>query len=341
MQAALPGVAICVPARNEAGSLAATLAALASLDRDDRWLVVCVYLDSCTDGSEHVMVDAGVNFPWPLRVARGEQMQPNAGVARAAAMALGLEEVGDGPDALLLSTDADSRPRRDWLQAATRALAESDVAVGRIVRVGGENDRQARLEHYLDRLHAFRRMVDPVPWEVSNGTHHGGGANLAIRAGAYRALGGFRPLAAGEDAQLLDDAARAGLRVRRDPAMVVETSSRRVGRAPGGLADSLRMLDIEGLPRVQHPAAAVWQYERHAAARAAWDVLTPRACEAVGALIGVSGDHVLGVARDCANAEAFATRLIPAAPNAGRLVSLPEAERALDAIERGLCRGAA
>lgn len=334
-----PRVAICVPARNEAALLPALLDSVAALDLGGVDAVVCIHLDSCDDSSAALLSGAALRLPISLHVGHGRQEQPNAGRARGAAMALGLATLGDRPDALLLSTDADSRPRRDWVQAAVHALTLSDVAAGRVVSDAG--GLQARVERYYDRLHAYRRAIDPVPWEPVNGTHHGGAANLAMRASTYGALGGFAWLPAGEDARLLDDAARAGFRVRRDPAMVVETSARRRGRAPGGLADALRALDVTGLPKLQHPDAAAWQYGRHAAARAAFGGdLRPLAT-----LIGVPVAQLDEVARDCPNAESFATRAVPAAPDADRRVSLPDAERALDELERSQelsrCRGAA
>ena len=120
------------------------------------------------------------------------------------------------------------------------------------------------------------------------------------------------------------------------PAVIVRTSSRREGRARGGLADHLRALDrgSGGDPRcVAHPADAVWQYRGHAAARAAWPALSqPGAVARLAAMLAVAPDHVLRVASAAANAEAFATHVVPAAPGAERLVPLAEAERALDRI---------
>lgn len=333
--------AIGVPVRDEEETLPVLLDALARLDRTGVTAVACFHLDSCTDDSEAVLRRAAASFPLPLLIESGPMhADANAGRARAAAMAQALAATDGAGGAVLLSTDADSRPRRDWLRAAVRALAASDVVAGRIERTGADA-HQARVERYYDRLHAYRRAIDPVPWDAG-GCHHSGGANLAMRADVYQALGGFAPLPAGEDARLLDDAARAGFRVGREPAMVVETSSRRHGRAPAGLAASLRALDATGLPRVQHPAAAAWQFERQAQARAAFDALDGWAVrERLGAMLGLSADHVLGVARDCPNAQAFAMRIVPAAPGSDRLVPLAEAECALAALEGVLCRGAA
>jgi hypothetical protein len=124
--------------------------------------------------------------------------------------------------------------------------------------------------------------------------------------------------------------------------MVVATSSRRIGRAEGGLATALATLATWGAPRVAPPTAAVWQYERHAAARATFANLPDAAArETFGRSIGVTGDHVLGVARDCPNAEAFAIRIVPAAPDHAELVPLATAEAMLADLERTWCRGAA
>lgn len=333
---------MCIPVRDEERLLPHLLTALAEIDAGGVDLRACFHLDSCTDASAAILRAAVLPFASHVE-AEGRRDDANAGRARATAMALGVRAVGGRADAILLSTDADSRPRADWVQAAVRALAESDIAAGRLLRIGGAGDlMQGRVERYYDRLHAHRRAIDPVAWDAVATCHHGGAANLAMTVETYRALGGFAPLPAGEDARLLDDAGRAGFRVRRDPAMVVETSSRRIGRAPDGLAASLRALDAAGMPRVAHPAAAAWQWRRHADARAAFaGVDDPATRDWFGARIGVSGDHVLGVARDCPNAEAFAMRIVPAAPDAGRLVSLTEAERALAEVEGALCRGAA
>lgn len=243
-------------------------------------------------------------------------------------MLMGLAKV-DEAGGLLLTTDADSIPASGWLRAMTSALALADVVSGRIVRRGDRPSYlQDRIEAYYDALFALRRWIDPVPWEATVTHHCSGGANLGARASAYRALGGFMPLLSGEDAQLLDDASRAGLRVRRDGASVVYTSDRRKGRAVNGLALALRQLDGAEVNAVEvtHPADAAWQYRMHAATRSAY--LSNR-LDIVAATLGLTIDHVRGVVRDCPNDEAFAMRIVPAAPGGMRSVSLPIAEAEL------------
>ena len=55
--------------------------------------------------------------------------------------------------------------------------------------------------------------------------------------------------------------------------------------------------------------------------------------EGVAALLSLPIDHVIGVARDCPNGEAFAMRIVPAPPRGVRQIGLDEAEVALTALE--------
>lgn len=274
-------------------------------------------------------------MPHTVRIERVDEPGPaNAGLARRRAMALGARMVAPAATAALLTTDADTVPAPDWIATTCRALAVADVVTGRIERqVDGDHPVQDRLEHYYDRLHALRRRIDPVAWEDPPAHYHSGGASLAFRAAAYHAVGGFEPRACGEDAAIIDTAQRLGLRVRRDRAVVVTTSSRRVGRASGGLADHLARLSNEEVT-VVHPVDAAWQYRGHAAARAAFDLIDREgSVQRLATLIASDPEHVRRVAAETVNAEAFAIRVVPAVPGGARLVPLIEAERALDQLD--------
>ncbi len=234
-----------------------------------------------------------------------------------------------------MTTDADSTPASDWVAAGVQALRFADLATGTVLR-HEPHELQDRVEAYFDRLHRYRRTVDPVTWDTVHGRHFSGAANFAIRGSVYIAMGGFEELEVGEDAALIDAASRAGYRVRRDPAMTVTTSSRREGRVRGGLASSLRGLDRYGLPMVDDPAAAAWQYRAQARARLVFGELE-HSREDVAWLAratGLAPDHILDVARDCPNDEAFAMRIVPAAPHPIRSIPLDEAEAALDILEQ-------
>lgn len=335
-------VAVCVPVHNERASLPALVAALREQTaRQDTDITLCCFFDGCGDDSEAIVRSAAGDLP--LRIAVGPARPScNAGKARAASVAIGLEALA-GEAGALLCTDADTVPARDWAEQAIAALAHCDVVAGLIERDASTPEHPlTRLEAYYDRLYALRRAIDPVLWESGKPHHYTGGANLGMWAAAYQAVGGFRPLARGEDATLVDDAARAGLRVRRDRAMRVRTSSRLDGRAVGGLAAMLRAGADEHAIRVGDPRAAAWQYARHASARSTFPDLPDRArAGELGRFLGLEHEHVIGVARDCPNAEAFAMRVVPAAPGHGGDLPLTEAERALLALERAAAEAAA
>ena len=322
--------AVCVPVRNEAALLPRFLDALAAQRDADRF-TLCVLFDGCKDDSAAIVAARATTLPFAVVTADALAGDPNAGLARRRAMALGLS-VLSADDSMIVSTDADSVPDPDWLVANRAALEVADVAAGRIVRSGGApNTVQDRVEAYYDGLFALRRTIDPVPWEAARTHHYTSGASLAFRKGVYRDLGGFEPLPSAEDARLVDAAHRAGLRVRRDAAIRVETSARRVGRATGGLADHLRQLDSGiAAATMAHPDDMVWRYRQHAAARLAWP--DPDACEALAVEVGRDPCEIVRVAATAINAEAFAMQIVIETPGGERIISLEEAELALSAL---------
>lgn len=305
------------------------LGALGALERPiGTVLHLCLLLDGCTDDSAGIA--ARYRGRDAVHVVEKSSAEPNAGLARDAAMRIGVEALG-ASGGILLTTDADSWPRPDWLTTMIAALDHADIVAGDIARDGGRTSPdQDRIDGYYDRLFAMRRTIDPVVWEAPVTHHHGSGANMGMRTETYVALGGFAPLAHGEDARLIDDAERAGLRVRRDASSVVHTSDRRHGRARHGLADALRQLDRDGLASIMvaHPADQSWQYRAHALARRQF---ASGVFGELGDMIGLDADHVLGVARDCPNAQAFAMRVVPVPPDGMRYVPFPLAEAALAA----------
>ena len=90
------------------------------------------------------------------------------------------------------------------------------------------------------------RSSDPVHQH-----DHVYGANLAVRADAYLAVGGFPAVPHGEDQALVDRLQLSGYRLLRTAQVTVRTSGRLAARAPGGLADRLAM--VEEACRTSHP----------------------------------------------------------------------------------------
>ena len=121
--------------------------------------------------------------------------------------------------------------------------------------------------------------------------------------------------------------------MRRDADCIVRTSDRRDGRAGGGMAAELHRLETgdAALVRVAHPRDVAWQYRGQAIAR---DAYSTGRLDLIAATVGLSHDHVEGVARDCPNAEAFAMRIVPVPEGGMRIVSLGVAEAELEMLSR-------
>ncbi len=145
-------------------------------------------------------------------------------------------------DVWILNTDADSIVPSTWVidvLASARGDHQAVIGLAQLPRrpVPGHLDGQ----HNSGSLIAYRRII-------RNGLHGGShdhvyGANLAVRADAYSAVGGFGSIPLGEDRALLDALVSHGRPVVRPRTVVVTTSDRRTGRAVGGLATLLDSLD--------------------------------------------------------------------------------------------------
>jgi len=330
-------IAIGVPVRNEAARLPRLLAAF-DKQITDHPFTLCLFFDSCEDGSEQLVDSLSPRLRYPV-VTRSSHSggSPNAGAARQRAMAAALQIAGDG---VLLTTDADSEPAPDWIMANLAALGQADVVAGRIVRDGRHAcDVHSRLADYFDRLHAVRRAIDVVSWEAAYSHHWTSGASLACRSQVYRDLGGFPAIASGEDAAFTDRAARAGYRVRRDASVTVWTSSRRKGRVIDGFAAVLAAFDDPAaMPEVTHPHDEAWRFRMQAEARASFD---NGGWRALASSLDLPLAEVEQVAGECANSEAFAARIVGAPPGGMRKVSLAHAEALLAGLDAMAMAGAA
>ncbi|SHF71708.1 Glycosyltransferase like family 2 [Jatrophihabitans endophyticus] len=222
---ALPAIgelAVIVPAADEEASIGACLAALREAQAAVPGIPVrvVVVLDACRDDTAAVVARHPEVHAEPC-AAR------NVGVARALGSARALELADDPTRLWLAHTDADSLVPRDWLiHMLVAAAGGADVVLGTVVP-------SPDLPPHL-------RAAWDVGHDVDDGHGHVHGANLGIRASAYVALGGWRPLLTGEDVDLAERAERARLPVHRTGGIPVVTSARLHSRAPDGFAAYLR-----------------------------------------------------------------------------------------------------
>lgn len=267
---------IAIPVCNEAERIGACLAAIGSqMGRGANSLGILLFLNNCTDDTASVVADIRRHLAPPLRVIERDMVGAHAGWARREAMeaaARWLDEAG-AADAVILTTDADSRVPHDWVARNLAAIdAGADAVAGRIAL---DPDEAARLP---DALHARGRLegayeamltelaaiVDPRgddPWPCH---WTASGATLGVRLAAYRRVGGMPAVPVGEDRAFMDRLIAADARVRHAPDIVVVTSGRLDGRAPGGAADTMKLRcetpDSPCDPRLEALPAALFRY---------------------------------------------------------------------------------
>jgi glycosyltransferase involved in cell wall biosynthesis len=203
-------VAVVIPARDEAELIGRCLNAIGG----QRVIVVA---DGCTDDTARIARRHGAEVV--------EIDEANVGRARAIGCELALR---DESVEWLACTDADSVVPANWIAVQVGLAAQgADVVVGTVRPDFADlSPQQAR---------AWHATHQPG---VANGHVHG--ANLGLRAAAYRAVGGFAPVSEHEDNDLVARLAVAGFTITPTAANEVLTSGRPVGRTPGGYAGYLR-----------------------------------------------------------------------------------------------------
>lgn len=223
-------VLVVVPAHDEEAVLGRCLdhvAIAAAVDQigPDVTVRTVVVLDDCSDAS--ATIAAGHDVEVVASCAR------NVGVARALGIAVAARDVVDASATWVATTDADSRVGVSWLaDHLAVARAGHDALIGRV-----RPDPADLLPAVMGEWHRRHRRLG----------HHVHGANTGVRLGAYRAVGGFLPLATGEDVALVEALRAHGASVACGGAPVV-TSGRGRARAPDGFASYIGALTLEVCP---------------------------------------------------------------------------------------------
>ncbi|MFJ4352785.1 glycosyltransferase [Pseudomonas sp. NPDC089428] len=214
-------IGVVIPAHNEARRLGRCLKAMAAAVAVARQaghaVNVLVVLDRCVDGSARVAARYDVDV---LAVAAG-----SVGMARR----LGAEWMLERGASWLACTDADSQVPAHWLLSQLACTA--DVVCGTV-----------HIDHWQPWQRAALRKLYLSRYEAREGHRHVHGANLGICARAYERVGGFQPLAANEDVQLVRDLEADGAQIVWTARHSVATSSRIDSRAREGFGDYLASL---------------------------------------------------------------------------------------------------
>ncbi len=240
-------VAIAIPARDEAASIAACLAAIdVAAAQAAAWLAsltVLVSANNCADATAAVARRcAAPRFRLIVENIALPPGQAHAGGARRAAVDGAARRLP--PTGILATTDADSVVAPDWLVWLLAEFACGvDAVAGAITLAPAERQQLPPLpgrdaEWQLAELMALiEHRLDPQPHDPAPRHIWAWGANLALTRRAYVAIGGLPEVPLAEDRALADRLLQHDFRLRRSTGPLVYTSARTSGRAPGGFAD--------------------------------------------------------------------------------------------------------
>lgn len=218
-------VAVVIPARDEEELLPTCLESVAraraTLESAHPQIAcrVFVVLDSCRDGSASIVAEHGDVSAIPVTAGR-------VGVARATGIeAAARWAAGEDPARVWIAcTDADSAVPPQWLVEQVRLASAGPALVVGTVRPAAGDLTAPEMEEWL------------AQHSLEDGHDHVHGANLGFTLEAYRAAGGFPPVPVREDVELVAAMRTAGVETLATGSLVVTTSGRRNGRAPGGFA---------------------------------------------------------------------------------------------------------
>lgn len=242
---------VCIPACDEAERIEACLdAVLAAMAAASVRGGVVVVVNNSRDATFGLAARSLRRSALPYLIcdvsfARG---CAHAGNARRLAMDLGAAVT---PRGVLLTTDADSRVATDWIAMTLRhthrtgglVCGSIEVEEGEAALWNPHVREAARLETAMfSALSRLDEAADPESGDDAGRVGRRGrpsGANLAMRAEAYRTVGGLPPSPCGEDRALMQRFLDLNHPVVFASDVRVLTSCRRDGRAAGGFAATL------------------------------------------------------------------------------------------------------
>jgi hypothetical protein len=254
------GVAVTIPAKDEAATIARTLAALTAQQHTDGTPLdadafeVLVFANNCSDATAAVARAFATRTRVAVHVAQASLPTADAhvGTARRALMdAAALRFAAAGREGLILTTDADSVVAPSWIAATQTEMHGVDAVTGRIVldpaylaSLTPAGRRMLASEGaYQFAVSELQARIDPCahdPWP-RHWQHFG--ASFAVRSDVYRAAGGLPPVRCLEDVAFYEALQQRAARVRHSLRVRVTTSGRHTARVSGGLASYLGNLD--------------------------------------------------------------------------------------------------
>lgn len=238
---------VAIPVKNEVHHIGACLRAVAG-QNEIHASQILLLLNDCSDGTDEVVRAVAPTLDVPVRtiVQSFPAALASAGYARHVVMERAAATMSGG---VLLTTDADGRVAPDWIAVNLRALgAGVDAVVGRAIIDPIDamlipqrlHDDDALECAYGDLLDEIAALLDPEPWDPWPRHWEHSGASMAVTWEAYCRAGGLPAMPLGEDRAFFRALQRIDARVRHAPEARVTVSGRILGRAAGGMADTIR-----------------------------------------------------------------------------------------------------
>jgi Glycosyl transferase family 2 len=240
-------IVVAIPAKDEAERIAACLLALARQTWRPHDLLLLA--NNCSDRTVEVASAMASALPYRLHVQPHDFPIQLASAGHARRLALTLAERLVWPDGILMTTDADAVAAPDWIERNGKAIAAgADLVCGRVVlspseaaliptHLHADDALECAMLELIDRIGG---TLDPDHADPLPRHYEAAGASLAVTHAAFRRAGGIPAVPSGEDRAFVRALARLDARIRHDPAVVVSVSGRTVGRAAGGMADTIR-----------------------------------------------------------------------------------------------------
>ena len=243
---------IAIPAKNEQATIVACLQACwLSMRRAGLQGKIVLVINNTTDDSRAVAVAWAQQSACPLEVIdiTVAHKYAQAGFVRKMAMEWAAGSVV--PQGALLTTDADSCPQIDWVQANLAQLAAGyDLVCGDIVldhldpnyeHICAIHKKNALEGLYRQAARMLIHRLDPDPDNAWPHHNQVSGASLAISKQVHDAVGGVPNVPLAEDRALARLVLMHDYRLCYCSGARVVTSCRMDGRAQGGMAEALRI----------------------------------------------------------------------------------------------------
>ncbi len=235
-----------IPVRDEAERITDCLLALS---RQPRPPGVVLLVNNTSDGTMQAVADARPSLRCPVVAIEHTFEGALASAGHARRLAMQWADRLAAPGAPLLTTDADGQVPPDWLEANLHHLRRGlDAVFGRAEIDPVEALHIPPALHQADAeecafaavLDEIDSIVDPDPDDPWPRHAEHSGASIALARAAFRRVGGVPARPMGEDRALHAALRRIDARLRHAPEIGVVVSGRILGRAAGGMADTIR-----------------------------------------------------------------------------------------------------